>query len=216
MRLNKEIRSEIVENAFKASNISNARKALTSRSVALTEKIRVESLGRDNLDVLLNSTLKEIQMLLKKRDIPDCYVSNPIFPKSSYVLAQFGEYQTTLHFDGSMRYSESSQVNTLVRGCVKAVTRLFAGGDRLIFNADHPYTQEWRAIRLEAKELIDKEAFLRNSVAATVGGFNTTERLIEAWPECAALIPKSVEKASKPLAIAVRADTLNALIGLPQ
>lgn len=215
MRLNKETRSQIVENAFKASSIPAARKALTERSIILSEKIRFDSLETPTLDDDLRSAEKEIKLILKKRGIPDAQAPGRLFSRDSSMYAKFAsDTYSTVCFNGLIRERDYSSSPTLVhRGDSESK---FVGKEVKSYDADHEFTQEWRALRNAGQQLIEDEKVLRNTVQAAVDSFNTVEKLVEHWPEVESLLPKDIAKATAPMPIALRVDVLNTLIGLPK
>lgn len=214
-RLNKEMRSEIVENAYRNSSIPAAKKELTARSMSFSEKVRVDGLETPTLDHDLKAAEKEIKIILKKRGVPDAQTPHTIFTRYCGVYATFGEDDhVSLNLNGWMKKGGGFK-NTIIQGGQLSETK-FRGGETVKYDANHPFTQEYRKLREDALQLLEDEKILRNTVQATVDSFNTTEKLLEQWPEAKALIPKHVEKASAPLAIAVQVDTLNKLIGLPK
>lgn len=214
-RLNKEMRSEIVENAYLNSSIPAAKKELTARSMAFSEKVRLDGLDTPTLDHDLKAAEKEIKIILKKRGIPDAQAPHTIFTRHCSVYATFGEdAHVSLNLNGWMKKGGSSS-NTIIQGGQLSEPK-FRGGDIVKYDANHPFTQEYRKLREDAIQLVEDEKVLRSTVQATVDSFNTTEKLLEQWPEAKVLIPKTVEKVNAPLAIAIQVDSLNKLIGLPK
>lgn len=216
-RLNKEMRAEIVENAYRNSSIPAAKKELTSRSMAFSEKVRVDGLETPTLDNDLKAAEKEIKIILKKRGIPDAQAPHTIFTRYCFVFASFGEEgHVRLNLNGRMENAQRGRYGGPIINEGQLSETKFRGGEAVEYDANHPFTQEYRKLQEDALQLIEDEKILRNTVQATVDSFNTTEKLLEQWPEAKALIPKHVEKANAPLAIAIQVDALNKLIGLPK
>lgn len=218
MRLNKEIREKIVENAYKASSIPADKKALTERSMALAEKIRLASFGPyGDLTDKFKALEAEFKLLLSKRDIPDGYdIETTMRPKSNQVYCKLGESFEHIRFDGQIgQYVDGNYVYVPPGKCDSKI-KGHLDSKELRFDANHEFTQEYRAILNTALELDSKEKTLRNTVRAAVESFKTVEKLIEEWPEAKALIPKEIEAASKPMSLALQTQTLNELIGLPK
>lgn len=212
MRLNKEIRGGIVENAYKTSTIPSEKKALTARSVALAEKVRIASM-EPGLDDRLKEAEAEIKYILKKRGIPQSHHPSRIFDRNNQIGAKLAGGQVWLSFDGGI--VERREV-TLVERDYEVNTRRFVEDHYVEYDEGHEFTIEYRDIISRAKELRERERVLRNTVKATVEAFNTIEKLVEQWPESEALIPKETIAASKPMPLAIQVDTLNQLIGLPK
>lgn len=213
MRLNKEIRQKIVDNAYKASSIPAAKKELTRRSMELSEKVRIASFGEHgDLTDKIKALEAEFKALIVRRGIPENYDIDTTLRSRSYaVYCKLGEGYKSLRFDGTINedvYVYGGKGKNQIVGHLS--------GSDLHYPADHEYTQEYRAICNEAKELDSKEETIRNTVAATLESFKTVEKLLEEWPEAKILIPKEVEAASKPLPLALQTENLNLLIGLPK
>lgn len=213
MRLNKEIRESIVENAYTASDIPAAKKSLTARSVALAEKIRLASMPK-GLDDSLKAAEAEIKLILKKRGIPEDQVPSKIFSRSSYIGVYFGASGGCqwVHFNGGIEHRRAY----VVTPDHSAMSNKFKGADGARYDDAHEFTIEYHAIRDDAIALRDREKIVRATVKSTVDKFNTVEKLVEMWPEASALIPKHIEKANAPMPIAIQVADLNAMIGLPK
>lgn len=217
MRLNKEIRQKIVDNAYKASSIPAAKKELTRRSMELSEKVRIASFGEHgDLTDKIKALEAEFKALVIRRGIPEGYeVKTSLRGRESGLYATLGEQKFVfLRFDGGISsrhlnapYVASGQIDNKIVGHLRG---------ELKFDANHEFTQEYRSICDDSLALRDKEQTLRNTVAANLESFKTVEKLLEEWPEAQALIPKEVEAASKPMPLALQIDELNKLIGLPK
>lgn len=213
MRLNKEIRESIVENAYTASDIPAAKKSLTARSAALAEKIRLASMPK-GLDDTLKAAEAEIKLILKKRGVPEDQAPSKIFSRHSYIGVYFGaseEFQW-VHFNGGIQHRRDH----VVTPDYSAMSDKFRGAEYARYDDAHEFTIEYHAIRDDAIALLDREKILRATVRSTVDKFNTVEKLVEMWPEASALIPKHIEKANAPMPIAIQVADLNAMIGLPK
>lgn len=215
-RLNKEIRSKIVENAYLNSSIPAAKKELTARSMDLSEKVRADGLETPTLDHDLKAAEKEIKLILKKRGVPDSQMPRKLFERHTNLYAHFGDARyTLLNFNGHMRERDHYSAPTLIEGGQLSESK-FRGSKDVEYDANHPFTQEYRKLRDDALQLKEDEQILRKTVKGTVDSFNTTEKLLEHWPEAKVLLPKEVEKSSAPMPIAIQVDVLNNLIGLPK
>lgn len=212
MRLNKEIRQKIVDNAYKASTIPAAKKALTQRSVELSEAVRLDAIGGKDVDDSLRAAEKEIKLILKKRGIPEEFQLNQIFERKDYSYVELGGESCYLRLNGRVTKNRE----WIVSGDSTRDYYSFSNNSIKKYPADHVFTLEYTQIVAEAEKLRDDEAILRGQVAGAANSFNTTEKLLESWPEAAALIPKEVAKASQPMPIAIQVKELNALIGLPK
>lgn len=211
MRLGKEIRQQMIDKAYELSSIPQARKELTKRSVALSEAVRLDGLGGKDVDDNLRATEKEIKTLLNKRGIPEGF-NDFAFKRSEYITARFGDANQTLFFRGRLSIDRED----IIQSDSSVDYRNFSVGDRLEYGRGHVFTIEYESLIAEAKKLKEDEEILRTKVSGAVSSFSSTEKLLEHWPEAAALIPKHMEKASKPMPIALAVQDLNSIIGLPK
>lgn len=217
MRLNKEIRQKIVDNAYKASPIPAAKKELTRRSMELSEKVRIASFGEHgDLTDKIKALEAEFKALVTRRGIPEGYkVKTAIRSRESGLYATLGEQEFVfLRFDGGIS-SRRSNAPYVVSGQIDNKIVGHKQGE-LTFDANHEFTQEYRSICDTSLDLKSQEEVLRNTVIGALSGFNTVEKLLEEWPEAKDLIPKEVEAAAKPMPLALQTDELNKLIGLPK
>lgn len=214
-RLNKDIRAQIVANAVEASPVPAAKKAISKRSAEFSEHVRLDSIGGAGVDGSLKAIQKEISVLVERRGIPMHLRPDVRFSKANYVTASFGGVDWTLYLDGRMRKSNPYSSEHIIDSWGQAGQK-FTRNDRSEYDAEHHFTKEFQAIRDEGIRVTELEENIRRQVAATVGSFNTVKKLIEHWPEAAALIPKSTEAQSKPTALSVQISGLNDLIGLPK
>ena len=214
-RLNKDIRAQIVSNAVAASPVPAAKKAIAKRSAEFSEHVRLDSIGGQKVDEALKAIQKEIKMLVERRGIPENLRPDVRFTSSSYVCANFGGEDRTLYLNGSMTRSNRGHSSQII-GINETIGQKFGRSDRVSYPADHHFTKEFREIFDEGVRVTELEENIRRQVAATVASFNTVKKLIEHWPEAAAIIPKSEEVQSKPTALSVQISGLNDLIGLPK
>ena len=200
-RLNKDIRAQIVANAVEASSVPAAKKAISKRSAEFSEHVRLDSIGGVGVDEALKAIQKEISVLVERRGIPLHLRPDVRFTSSSYVCANFGGEDRTLYLNGSVNRSNRGHSSQIIGGNA-TIGQKFGRSDRVSYPADHHFTKEYQAIRDEGIRVTELEENIRRQVAATVGSFNTVKKLIEHWPEAAAL--------------SVQISGLNDLIGLPK
>lgn len=81
---------------------------------------------------------------------------------------------------------------------------------------DPKWREELDAIDLEAAQLREEYNTLKSTLTATISGFTTVEKLLEAWPDAKELIPETLPIAKKPgTNIALSVADLNAMCGIP-
>lgn len=209
MRLNKELRQAIVDNALAASSVESETNALSKRSYELSERVRLDSLGGETVEKNMLAVEKEVELLLKRRGIPEHIVSNKIFERKNLVVADIPG--GSVHFDFSGLISRKNAVP--LPGHLYTQDRKLAGG-RMSYDASHPYVLERNEIINAWSDVISKRYNIVNQARALVDSFNTVEQLVKYWPEAEALIPR--EKVSKPLPLSTNVADINLLIGLPK
>lgn len=79
--------------------------------------------------------------------------------------------------------------------------------------ADHPLAVRFFALEDREKEIEERRHALRTQVRAALNQVNTVAQLLKVWPEARELLPG--QAAPAPQLPAVRAEELNALVGLP-
>lgn len=82
--------------------------------------------------------------------------------------------------------------------------------------SDPKWLEELNAIDREAESLREEYNTLKSTLKATISGFTTVEKLLEAWPDAKELIPETTPIAKQPgTGIALSVADLNALCGIP-
>lgn len=82
--------------------------------------------------------------------------------------------------------------------------------------SDPKWLEELNSIDREAESLREEYNTLQSTLKATISGFTTVEKLLEAWPDAKELIPETTQIAKQPgTGIALSVADLNAMCGIP-
>lgn len=209
MRLNKELREAIVQNALAASSIEVETNALSKRSYELSDRVRLDSLGGVDVEQNMLAVEKEVALLLERRGIPPQLIANKVFDRKISVSADIPGGSVTFDFSGQIYRKHGYDLPAHQYG-----GNLKLSGGRMSYDANHPFVLERNEILNAWSDVISKKENILAQARALVDSFNTVEQLIKHWPEAEALIPR--EKTSKPMPLSTNVTSLNDLIGLPK
>lgn len=195
-RLNKDIRSDIVQNAVDKA-VSQRKDNLTT----LRKEIANEAYKMATKDVDEPKLVKKAKRLIEElSQVLDADVINAIEANtlSQRIRVNYNGQRIDARFDGA-RLSVTGVSHWFNKGFpVPANTRL---ADM----CDNFFKEEARI-----KEISES---VRANVRATVESVTTVKKLLELWPEAAELLPETESKgAALPV---VQRDQLNTMIGLP-
>ena len=197
MKLNKEIRQKIIENAMEKAGFTKRLKSIVQSRAEWAEKVRVESLGGkekinelDALQLSLNELYAQVPEKLRNQS-PKIRID---YEMENLNVAGL---RPTCYFNGELDR------------CLPHVEKIAVRNYVLL--ADNPLTEEFHKIH-ETQETYNQDwDTLFHQVKAVVDSVSTTERLLKVWPESVELIPESAApRSSLP---AVQISELNSLIG---
>lgn len=200
MKLNKTIRTAIVEAALKKAGIPEKKDAIRKRYADWAEFVR-----------LLYVTPEQLALIEKAREAGKSV--NPVLTYGSYrpkmnnaiEHANIGGQRRTVYFCGGLGYeSRDRSLESIIAP---------SGGD-VTLEAEHPLTQQLFDIDHDAEALKQETEQLTVSLWAVLNSVSTDAKLVEVWPEAVAFIP-AAEKASTPQLPALPIASLNKMIGLP-
>lgn len=197
MRLNKHVREQILKNAIAKSAFPEKRKKLEQDKSAFAEKVRITQLGGAAAAKRAEATVAEIKKLLLKLPEGCMHVGSG---ESSQVSVKYGE-----------KWGESEGIK-FQSASGTTESRLTISG-RFVLSEYPKLQKQWAALKKRKDTLEEQEEELKQNVNAYLYSVTTTKRLVEVWPECAELIPASVEVPSNLPAIPT--ETLNRVLGLP-
>ena len=201
LRLNSEIRQQIIENAIKAAGIPARQEALRVRRAAWAEAVRLDALGGPDEAKALDKLQAKIKTLLEP-------ISTGLIKNSRDALRT--DYDMRVNVGGCRAIANFN--GTPVRdGKVPFVHKITKYEHTIV--GDHPLALEFHTIENEAATLESDRETIAENVRAAVSKVTTIEKLLKMWPEAKELIPTNVQtKAQLP---AIRREELNSLIGLP-
>lgn len=189
-RMTNNLRDAIVSAALDKCGYTAARVAYYKRKEEWSERVRLDSLGMPEAELL------KIEQRAKKE------------------MAKAPE--AVVNREGSLR----RRSNLILNVAGQRDTVRFSGDEEKVSNFkhdmafDHPLAVEREALINEDSRLSKWYSDVEAHVRAAVNAVNTVAQLLKAWPESKELIPAHVPEAKSQLP-AVQVADLNALIGLP-
>lgn len=217
-RLTAAIRDAIVDNAIKTKDFAGRDMAIVQKRADFIERLRQLALREYGLT---DARIAEI-----KKQIAEFQVEAMHDQKSFFRVNFDASYHAwDVNIGGQRRrLYRNGQYNGL------NAQQLFNSSEaEYDSNLYHPHYNEsdfvvrdpkWReeldAIDLEAEKLREEYNNLKSTLLATISGFTTVEKLLEAWPDAKELIPETLPIAKKPgTGIALSVADLNAMCGIP-
>ena len=216
-RLTAAIRDGIIANAIKTKDFAGRDKAIVQKRADFAERLRLFIIGAYGLT---DARLAEMKMQVKA-------IGEEVkFNNAQYARIWFdgGNYRMDVNLSGQTRnIYRDGQTND------RACNSLFDNRAEYDKTKYTPHTSEhdfivsdtkWReeldAINKEAVQLRSEYDTLKSTLAATISGFTTVEKLLEAWPDAKELIPATTPLAKQPgTGIALSVADLNAMCGIP-
>lgn len=217
-RLTAAIRDGIIANAIKTKNFAGRDKAIVQKRADFAERLRLFILGEYGLtDARLAEITAQVNALADEVKLNGAaYVR---------IYSDARSYQMDVNLSGQFHriYRDGKSYG---ERCESLFSDSLAAYDKTKFV---PHTSEtdfivrdpkWReemdAIDLEAQKLREEYNTLKSTLRATISGFTTVEKLLEAWPDAKELIPETTPIAKQPgTGIALSVADLNALCGIP-
>lgn len=216
-RLTAAIRDGIIANAVKTKDFIGRDKAIVQKRADFAERLRLFILDAYGLT---DARLAEIKEQVKALG------DEVKFNGAQYARIWFdgGNYRIDVNLSGQTRnIYRDGQTND--RTC-KSIFNNKAEYDKTKYTphtgesdfivSDPKWREELDAIDKEAVQLRAEYDTLQSTLKATISGFTTVEKLLEAWPDAKELIPETTPIAKQPgTGIALSVADLNALCGIP-
>jgi len=205
MRLTKDVKQIIIQNAVIKSGVYDKFVDLRIKRALLAEELRIIALGGQNKAAIIESLYDQYLSLVAK--IPDSIKrSDSPFYKRCCIEAFIGNdcYQVSFSGNGYNEPTRTSKDNVYK---ISPRTMIIEGGSE--------FAQQLMDLSHDRKELLSTVDNIRSTVSVTIEPFTTTEKLLKVWPEAIELLPATdpvVQRAQLP---AIRTEQLNAMIGLP-
>ena len=205
MRLTKDVKQIIIQNAVTKSGVYDKFVDLQIKRALLAEELRIIALG--GVDKCLGIEQLHSEYLALVAKIPKSIKSNcSLFTDRDHIQAFIGNdcYQVSFSGNGYKEPTRTSKDNVYK---ISPRTVIIEGGSE--------FAQQLMDLSHDQKELLSTVDNIRRTVSVTIEPFTTTEKLLKVWPEAIELLPITdpvVQRAQLP---AIRTEQLNAMIGLP-
>lgn len=188
MRLTKDIKEIIYENALNSSGYTKEMQAYKAKLEKFAEKVRIAAFGGPKKFKEAEETIEKIKSLAEKLPKEPQYVS---LYRSSTVRIVFGGQRRSIEYaDKKYLYSPILSVTS-----------------------DHPLALEMVELDKEEQLLKEKKSSVLQAVRPLLNSVTTSAKLLLIWPEAAELIP--VVAKPKTQLPAVKIEELNGLVKLP-
>lgn len=201
MRLNKEIKQEILNNAIKKSTLINEANALISDRAEIAEKLRRQFVSEEDEKQVIELAEK-LKELGKKTGIDLCVYNHESYEIEININGQ----QHELPFSG---FEYGISTNILKKFDRRNVKKVASTHNRYVVTNDCGFLENEK----KCDRLMESYTSLVTQVNAILSKCNTDGQLLKLWPESSELIPKDIAKPSTELM--VKTDDLNTMLGLP-
>lgn len=217
-RLTAAIRDGIIANAIKTKDFAGRDMAIVQKRADFAERLRLFILGEYGLtDERLAEIKAQVEKLAKEVN----------HEGANYVRLCFDGcvYRLDVNLSGQFRYVYRNGVTNDKRyeplfneSVAEYDEKKYSPhtGEKDFIVCDPKWREELDAIDLEAAQLREEYNTLKSTLKATISGFTTVEKLLEAWPDAKELIPETTPIAKQPgTGIALSVADLNAMCGIP-
>lgn len=218
-RLNAQIRQNIITNAIESSGVNAEKRAIIDARAQFCEDVVAAELAR------LKLTQADIRAryddLQKDNDIDDNFFGLSVGVNwanpggySTPVDANVCGMRLYLYPNGARTSGKETHLkeeNTPHLRHPRDGGNFYPKEDVTI--ADQAFADRWMAIEARQKAVDAKEHDVKQTLTASLAKFSTIGKLLAAWPEAKDLLPKELVVST---GVALSADTLNALCGLPK
>lgn len=187
MRLTKNIKEMIYENALDSSGYTEEMKAYTKKLENFAEKVRIAAFGGPKKLKEAEENIEKIKSLAEKLPKDLIYMCG----NSRSIAAVFGGQRRTIEYGDERRLCSPS----------------------ISVTGDHPLALEVAELDKEVQLIEEKKSNILQAVWPLLNSVNTSAKLLLIWPEAAELIPAATKpKTQLP---AVKIEELNGLVRLP-
>lgn len=202
MRLNKEIKQEILNNAIKKSALVTEANALISERAEIAEKLRRQFVSEE-VENEINALHEKLRSLEKETGV-DLYNNYSTSPEIQINIngCRHDVLFSGFEYDVSTNILKKFDRNNHVRKIISRSKRYVVTDDCGLLENEK-----------KCEKLLERYNSLTTQVNAILSKCNTDGQLLKLWPESAELIPKDIAKPST--ALMVKTDELNTILGLP-
>lgn len=217
-RLTAAIRDGIIANAIKTKDFAGRDMAIVQKRADFAERLRLFILGEYGLtDARLAEIKAQVESLQKEVQHEGAGYVRVFFESCDSLMDVNLSGQTRgIYRDGTTRDRrfEALFSSSEVKYDQSKMSPHRYESDFIV--RDPKWREELDAIDLEAAQLRGEYNTLKSTLAATISGFTTVEKMLEAWPDAKELIPETLPIAKKPgTNIALSVADLNAMCGIP-
>ena len=209
-RLNAVIREHIVNRALETSGVDAEDKQLIEDRAAFAEKVRQICLTKSGF------TDKELR---KQYELTQNSVSDPKLNQWMRASVSTNVDSFDANINGQHRRMFMNGATESWKDTHVVSKRPSDGGVLLPYArfdiADNDLADELNELDRRQKANNEKRKQINATVTAAVKQVSTIGKLLEAWPQAEELLPTEWQEAKKANSLALRAEDLNALCGIP-
>lgn len=217
-RLTAAIRDAIIANAIKTKDFASRDMAIVQKRADFAERLRLFILGEYGLtDARLAEIKAQVEALAEEVKHEGAQYSRIWFDGAHYRIdVNLAGQSRHIYRNGDTNDKRFKPLFGSSQAEYDETTYTPHTGESYFIVRDPKWREELDAIDLEAAQLREEYNTLKSTLAATISGFTTVEKLLEAWPDAKELIPETLPIAKKPgTNIAISVADLNAMRGIP-
>lgn len=218
-RLNASLRKAILANAIETAGLNEKQRQLIDRRAALYQDVVSAELAR--VGETQNSLRLKYNAL--RGDGVDSFIYMQIATSSalpgshSALSVNLCGLRVYLYANGAERGGIKTHITEETHPHLAPIDK---GGDFVPYSGVTVESPCLRAtfedIKVQQDAVDAKEIELTNTVNAVLRSASTVGKLLEVWPDAAALLPKELQAKDAGTGLALTVETLNALCGLPK
>ena len=217
-RLTAAIRDGIIANAIKTKDFAGRDKAIVQKRADFIERLRQVALDAYGLtDARIAKIKSQIEAMQKEAAFDEKAFFRVNFDGSNWAWdVNLGGQRRRLYRDGTYHNGSAQPLfsDSQAEYDKNRYHPHYNENDFIV--SDPQWREELDSIDLEAEQLREEYNTLKSTLAATISGFTTVEKLLEAWPDAKELIPATTPIAKQPgTGIALSVADLNAMCGIP-
>lgn len=217
-RLTAAIRDGIIANAIKTKDFAGRDMAIVQKRADFAERLRKLALSAYGLtDARIAEIKSQIKAMQDEVTFDDKAFIRIDFSGTSRAWdVNMGGQRRRVYRDGTCQGDTTTPLFNYNKAEYDSSLYHPHYNENDFIVSDPKWREELDAIDLEAEELREEYNTLKSTLAATISGFTTVEKLLEAWPDAKELIPETTPIAKQAgTGIALSVADLNAMCGIP-
>lgn len=217
-RLTAAIRDGIIANAIKTKDFAVRDMAIVQKRADFAERLRLFIMGEYGLtDARLVEIKAQVEALAGEVKLEGAQYARIWFDGSHFRIdVNLAGQSRHIYRNGDTNDKRFKPLFGSSEAEYDKTTYAPHTGESDFIVRDPKWREELDAIDLEAAQLREEYNTLKSTLTATISGFTTVEKLLEAWPDAKELIPETLPIAKKPgTNIALSVADLNAMCGIP-